>query len=219
MSAAAILFDFDGVLVESADIKQAAFAQLFADVPEPARGVVIDFLEAHPGLSRFAKFEHIHREILHQPLDAAGMAALAGRFAALVVEAVVACPAVAGSTEFLAARANEGVPMFIASATPEDELHHILARRGMDGWFRSARGSPRAKADNVGDILAELGLAGADCVMIGDADQDYRAATAHGLRFIGRVPVGAANPFPPGIPVFTDFHVLAAAWQELERIA
>jgi len=211
----AVFFDFDGVLAESADLKQVAFAQLFADAPEPARGAILAFLAANPGLSRYAKFERIHREWLGRPLDADGMAALSARFAALVVEAVVACPAPPGVDDFLAARQAAGTPMFVASATPQDELRHIVARRGLAKWFVETRGAPRAKADNIGDLLAAYRLNPARCVMIGDGMQDHQAAAAHGLRFIGRVPAGAANPFPADVFTVADFHALALAWPAL----
>jgi beta-phosphoglucomutase-like phosphatase (HAD superfamily) len=52
----ALALDFDGVVVESVEIKNLAFGELFrATHPEKADAVVA-FQQAHMGLSRFDKF-------------------------------------------------------------------------------------------------------------------------------------------------------------------
>src|SRR5271166_1937444 len=98
----AIIFDFDGVIVESTDIKTEAFRSLFADWSEKLEAIV-DLHQRHAGIDRLVKFEVIYREILCLPLTAERKAALAARFAELVVERVVACPLVPGAAAFLAA--------------------------------------------------------------------------------------------------------------------
>lgn len=208
----AIVFDFDGVLVESNHIKAAAFRQLFSAEPPAAQAAIAAFLDAGPGLSRFVKFAHIHREILGRPLDDAGMADLARRFALLVVDAVAACPAVAGAADFVAARGAEAAPLFIVSATPEDELGDILRRRGMAGSFRDWRGAPRGKPDNLRDLAAVHRFDLTAALMIGDGRPDYDAAVACGMRFIGRVPPGERNPFPADAPTVADLAALNRMW-------
>ena len=67
--AEAVLFDFDGVILESAEIKTRAFADLYADHPELVERIVAHHLE-HVGLSRYAKFEWISRNLLGRELSA-----------------------------------------------------------------------------------------------------------------------------------------------------
>lgn len=200
----AIVFDFDGVLVESVDIKTAAFATLFAGETAEARHAIVAFHRANVGLSRFAKFDHIHRVILQRPLDDAGMAGLAARFADLVVDAVVACPMVAGADRLLEEQSAAGTPLFVVSATPRDELTVIVGRRGLDRYFRALYGSPRSKTDNLRALLAEHALDPTATLMIGDGRQDFEAAAACGTRFLGRVPSDASNPFPQDVPIVSD---------------
>ena len=55
----AIIFDFDGVLVESLDIKTRAFAKLFGpEGPDMAKRVV-DYHLQNGGVSRYEKFTDI----------------------------------------------------------------------------------------------------------------------------------------------------------------
>lgn len=211
MTVAAIAFDFDGVIVESVDIKTDAFARLFAGEPEPARYAIQSFHLANGGMSRFDKFEHIYREILHRPLSAAEGAELAKRFAALVFEAVIDCPFVPGALDFVERRAAE-MPLFIVSATPEEELVRIVERRGLARFFGTLRGSPRSKAANLADVVALSGFDPAEVLMIGDGRQDHDAAMVVGTPFIGRVPPGHPTPFPPGTRCVGDLDALAGEW-------
>jgi phosphoglycolate phosphatase-like HAD superfamily hydrolase len=194
MTAKAVLFDFDGVIVESFDIKTEAFRELFADEPEhlPA---ILKLHRTNGGLSRFAKFELIYRDILCRPLPLAEKNELGRRFADLVMEKVLACPFVPGALEFLQAY-SERLPLFVASGTPHEELLDILARRGLAGYFREAHGSPPEKTEIARGILHRYSLAPSEMPFVGDSRNDYQAAVEVGLPFIGRVSPGSPDPFP-----------------------
>jgi phosphoglycolate phosphatase-like HAD superfamily hydrolase len=205
----AVLFDFDGVIVESTDIKTAAFRALFADHPDH-----VDAVEAlhrrHEGVNRSIKFEMIFRDILGRRLDVATEADLARRYGELVVDQVVACPAVAGVPEVLEALGRH-IPLAVVSSTPDGELAQIVARRDLARCFRVVRGAPPAKAKVIGEIIAAFGWSAGRVAMVGDTPADMEAARANGLRFIGRVASGRASPFPAGTPMIADLDGLADA--------
>ena len=93
----AIVFDFDGVILESTEIKTKAFATLFEDDPEHVDSVVA-FHNAQLGMSRFEKFRLIYRDILHRPLGEDEFQRLGERFSSLVFEEIIRCPFVPGRT-------------------------------------------------------------------------------------------------------------------------
>ena len=65
----AVIFDFDGVIVESVDIKTEAFARLFENEgDEVVRQVVAHHLK-NCGVSRFEKFRHIYQKMLNRELS------------------------------------------------------------------------------------------------------------------------------------------------------
>ena len=64
----AILFDFDGVILESVDVKTKAFAELFKDFPEHVDQIVQYHID-NMGVSRFDKFRYIYRYILKRKLS------------------------------------------------------------------------------------------------------------------------------------------------------
>jgi beta-phosphoglucomutase-like phosphatase (HAD superfamily) len=205
----AVVFDFDGVIVESLDIKSRVFATLFADFPAKVAEIVA-LHERHAGINRMVKFEMIHRDILGVPLDDSRRTQLGRRFEDLVVEQVIACPMVAGAREVLESL-HTRVPMAVASGTPDGELKHIVQRRGLEHFFTDVLGSPRGKGELIAEIIARHGWRPGRMLMVGDATADYDAARASGLAFIGRVPPGQSSPFPPGTLVIEDLKGLEKA--------
>ena len=63
----AIFFDFDGVILESVDIKGWAFGKLFESYPEHVDEIVA-FHFANGGMSRFDKFRYIYKNILNKKM-------------------------------------------------------------------------------------------------------------------------------------------------------
>ena len=185
MNPQALFFDFDGVLVESVAIKTEAFTELFApEGEEVVRRVRAHHLD-HGGMSRYEKFRFYYREFLHRDLDQETLEALSRRFTQLVVDKVVAAPAVPGAAEFLQ-KHHTSIPCFIVSGTPEKEIRLIVERRGWSSWFREVTGSPASKSDNCRRLLQTYDLEPRRCVFVGDALSDLRAAEETNMHFAGR---------------------------------
>jgi phosphoglycolate phosphatase-like HAD superfamily hydrolase len=204
----AIVFDFDGVLVESVDVKTRAFAALYAPYGADVVRQVVAWHLAHGGVSRYEKFRHFHDVFLGRALAPAEEAALGERFSALVEEAVIAAAWVPGAREFLEGW-HARLPLFVASGTPEEELLRIVARRGMARFFAGVAGAPRKKGAILRDFLGRSGAAPERVLMVGDAMTDFDGAAEAGVPFLGIAPA-AANPFPPGVSVLPDLTGLAA---------
>lgn len=181
----AVVFDFDGVLVESVDVKTEAFRKLFLPYGADVSEQVVAYHMAHGGLSRFEKFRYYFANFIRQPLTAKLEKELGERFSHIVLEEVIAAPYVAGAREALEALYRK-VPLFVASGTPDDELKLIVARRNMGKYFQGVYGAPEKKGDIVSRILARTGMAPDEMVFVGDAMTDYDAAMEHGVHFIGR---------------------------------
>ncbi len=199
----AVYFDFDGVLAESSNIKTVAFVEMYKQYgPDVVEKAVAHHLE-HGGISRRQKIRYCHKTYLGIEVTSDEMAVLGRRFSTLVEAAVVAADWVAGAKAFVDTHCGR-LPMFVISGTPEEELKRITARRGMDGYFVSVRGSPPVKEPIIEELLAEHGLERGRVLFVGDTMTDYRAATATGLPFLGRVPPGEDSPFPDGTTLVAD---------------
>lgn len=157
----AIAFDFDGVILESADIKTVAFVELFAAYPD-RQSAIRDYHLENIGISRYVKFEYIHRVILGLPYDDLVREALGAEFTRLTKARILACPEVPGARELLAGLQGR-VLRVVASGTPEGELRDIVKERGLTGWFEEVWGTPRTKQEILRDLMARHGIRRTRC--------------------------------------------------------
>ena len=200
----AIVFDFDGVIIESFDIKTQAFRELFKDSEKVEK--IVEYHKQNGGVSRYKKFKYIYSEILKQPLDDKTFNDLGERFSNLVVEEVKKCPYVPGAVEFIRRNSNK-LRLFIASGTPEEELRAIVAARDITKYFRGIYGSPTIKSEILSGILNRENLDKKDVIFIGDTITDYNEAAKLGVPFMARINSLSGNPLLDiDVPRFHDFY-------------
>lgn len=204
----AIVFDFDGVLVESTDVKTSAFAAIYAEFGPKIQQQVVAHHLANNGIARHIKFRHYHENLLGIPCTSAAQIALSERFSALVVDAVVSAPYVIGALEFLE-RFYAKLPLFVASGTPEVELLEIIRRRGMQHYFAAIHGSPATKAEILNSIIQRHRFSANRVLMIGDAIADLDGARCAGTAFIARSSPDGPS-FPSGVVTISDLTNLPA---------
>ncbi len=180
-----VVLDFDGVLVESADVKTEAFVQLFPESPEH-HGAIRRYHLRHAGISRHVKIRHIVTSILGESADEHRFEELAERFRELVEEQVAAAPVVRGARDFL--RVAQGrYPLYVASGTPEAELRRLAGRHGLSSSFVEVYGSPTTKPTMLRRIASAEAVPAEAMVMVGDGESDRDAAHETGVPFVARV--------------------------------
>ncbi len=206
----AIIFDFDGVLVESVAVKGLAFGALYEGEGSEFQAQVIAYHEAHGGVSRFDKIRYFEEELLGRKVSDEDVKIIASRFSDLVEERVVGCEPVSGALEFLEEFSGR-LPLFVASATPTEELKRIVEKRSMAAHFKGVYGSPASKAENIAAILEAFQYDADRTLMIGDTMSDFKGASMVGVEFLGRAPPGETSPFPPGTKIIPDLTRLARA--------
>lgn len=188
-----IILDCDGVILESVSCKTEAFRSLFSFVPEHVDEIV-QFHMDNGGMSRFDKFRYIYNTILNENLSDEQFEKLSRSFSELVEDAVAQSPFVDGARDFLDA-ASKSYRLYIVSATPQDELQRIIHQKGISGYFTGVLGSPTKKTDHILGILKVNNISPDEVLFVGDAVNDYEAATKSGVRFIARIKPGDPNRF------------------------
>lgn len=197
----AVFFDFDGVILDSVDVKTRAFARMFRGYGPEVERQVVDYHLAHGGVSRYEKFRYYYEQLLHRELTEARLAELGDEFAGLVVEEVLKAPFLTGAVETLEFLKKKGVPTFVVSGTPHEEVQHIVSMRNLDRFFLEVHGAPRKKDQILRELADKHGFTLARCLFIGDAMTDYNAAVDTGTQFLGIVAEEDTSPFPPDTTV------------------
>ena len=179
-----IILDFDGTIVESVGIKDAAFRELFKGFPEHIDEIMA-YHHSHNATIRFEKFEFVYRIILNQPYSEEIKENLSERFSHLAFDKIAKCAYVPGALDFLGYFGNV-VPLYLVSMSPEDELGKILKIKGLTQYFKKVYPSSWKKVDAINDILRIEDVLPHETVFVGDADEDYEAARLTDVFFIGR---------------------------------
>jgi phosphoglycolate phosphatase-like HAD superfamily hydrolase len=186
MTLKSVIFDFDGVIVESVDIKTEAFRELFKEYPEHVDEIVAYHLE-NGGMSRYKKFSYIYDKILDQPLDDEHSQKLGVTFSKIVLQKMLVCPFVNGAIKCLDLLSRNNIMLFIASGTPEDELRYIVQMRGLSGYFNGVYGTPSTKSKIITTIMKVHGLHNTEVIFVGDSINDYEGAKKTKVPFIARI--------------------------------
>lgn len=202
----AIIFDFDGVIVESVDLKTQAFASLYECYGSEIVREVVAYHLKHGGMSRYNKFRYYHRELLGMELTDDVELELCAKFSNLVEDAVVNAPFVTGAIEFLQ-QFHDKLSLFVVSGTPDDELKRIASKRDIGKFFMSLHGSPATKSSIIDDILLTHDLKRSRVLMVGDSMTDYDAALRTGVNFVWRISQADAR-IPEGIKTIEDLSAL-----------
>lgn len=183
-----VVFDFDGVIVDSNHEKENAFYRLFANNPKIPRALVADVLariERNVG-TRFDILREIFvrsgapEDQITQLVDES-----AARFDVLVQEWIAKRGLATGAKETLTDLAGRFC-LYINSATPEPALLTTVANLGIGEHFKGVHGIPPAKdkEENLRAILGREGIDAREAVVIGDGAGDWRSARTVGTRFI-----------------------------------
>ncbi len=195
---AAILFDFDGVIVDSARLKTEAYAKIYAD-EEPAKvAQAMRHQQLHGGITRRATLAHFERHFFGRAGDADTVEKLALRYGKIVFDPVVACPFIAGAQTLLN-RALGHIDMYLISGTPHEELVEIVRSRNLGRFFKSLHGAPMNKPEAFRRILEKGRYKPERTLAVGDSMTECDAAAGLGIPFLGIVAPDSERFFPDGI--------------------
>lgn len=181
----AIILDFDGVILESVDVKGWAFGELFKDYPQ-FRDQIIEYHFANGGVSRYKKIKYIYKEFLNESLSEEKFVELCEQYSQLVFDRVLASDFVPGAEEFLKEYYRD-VSLFIVSGTPQEEIRKIVVQRQLAPYFKDVFGSPKDKDYWTGQILSAHQYSSDEVLWVGDAMSDLNAAEKFNIQFVGRV--------------------------------
>ena len=205
-----LIFDFDGVIVESNGIKDEAFRQLFSQFPAYAEEMMRYHAE-HVSASRVMKFEYLLK-ISGRENDVLLKEQLMIDFSKLTQRLMQTVSFVPGAISFL--KEEHPLSKYLASVTPIDDLKNILRHLNLTHYFKGVYGCPPwTKSNAVRDILLNEKINRDEAILIGDSAGDQRCASETGIHFIAR---NSGLRFDAPLPerIFTDLAELSAHFNE-----
>ena len=178
----AVVFDCDGVILQSNTLKSNAFGDVLKAYDPDDVATFVSWHKATGGVSRFYKFAHFFRDVQkHRDWEVLTEDACQA-FGDVVSAGLKVCETVPGFDALVEQLANAGVPMAVNTGGAEEEVREVFALRGMDKEIGIIFGSPTTKSKNM-EKLRDLGLATPGCAYLGDSKLDFELACDFDLAF------------------------------------
>lgn len=176
-----LIFDCDGVVLDSNRSKTEAFYRAALPYGEDAAKAMVEYHLANGGISRYKKFDWFlaHMGSGQNELELEG---LLDAYRAHVRKGLFGCAIASGLEEF-----RQRTPYsrwLIVSGGSQDELREVFARRGISKLFDGGVfGSPDTKEEIVTRELSS-GNIKRPTLFLGDSKYDHETAHMMGLDFV-----------------------------------
>ncbi|MFX4284471.1 HAD family hydrolase [Aliarcobacter butzleri] len=180
-----IIFDFDGVILDSVPTKTEAFKKLFEDFPRNLVDKLIYYHKMNGGKSRYIKIKYFFNELLNKDISEQEILQYANKYSEITKEELTNPKYLIEDTvNFIKLNYRE-YNMHIASGADEMDLKYICNMLNLTKYFLSINGSPTVKSEIIKNIL-ELNTYNKDeTILIGDSINDYKSAKKNIIEFYG----------------------------------
>ncbi len=218
-----VVFDCDGVLLDSNGLKIDAFRQtleLNSFAPELVAAGSI-WQSKSFGTSRYRLFAEMLGGRFGEPPEVSLEKLLDdfGRLCAAGYLAVPETPKLRSALSVLSRHSK----LYVASGSDEAELRSVFQRRSLAAFFDEIYGSPPSKIDSIHRVKSAFMSAGgnpdARMLFVGDALADLEAAQATGCDFVFMAPYSTVRSVMleratrDGFPVIENIGQLADAYR------
>jgi len=180
-----IVFDFDGVIIDSMEVRDLGFRKIFENYPSEKVEKLIEYHRINGGLSRFHKIDYFYKQILGNDINTEKIYLYSNEFSNIMREELVKEKYIITEWIEFIKENNDKYIMHIASGSEEKELRYICDKLGISKYFKSIHGSPIHKNELVRSIMKDNSYNKDEVVMIGDSINDYEAADVNQIKFIG----------------------------------
>ena len=179
---ATLLFDCDGVILDSNKVKTAAFFEAALPYGELAAAALVDYHQKHGGVSRYRKFEYFLEHIVGIEGERYPIEQLLESFAREVRKGLLTCRVNPALEPLRAATPNSR--WMVVSGGDQDELRDLFSSRKLAHLFDGGIfGSPDSKETIIARELSNRNII-LPALFIGDSKYDYEAALFAGFDFV-----------------------------------
>ena len=179
------IFDCDGVLLDSNQLKSKAFRLTLENYPKRLVDKFISYHELYGGISRHIKLEYFLSNILKKKNYQKELQTLLNKFSNISLGLIAKdSKLLPGVKDFLRKLKKEKKYTIVCSGTDETDLKKILALKNIDHYFSAIYGSPKTKKEILLKVLTENQNTKIQGIFFGDAASDFEAAKKYAFDFI-----------------------------------
>lgn len=180
-----ILFDFDGVIIDSMPVREYGFRKIFQDFDTNLVDKLITYHELNGGLSRFVKIKYFYEELLHKDIDEELILEYANNFSKIMKKELINKKYLIRQTVEFITNHTQDYNLHIVSGSEQSELRYLCKALDISQYFNSIHGSPTHKNILVKELLDTSNYNIQETILIGDSINDYEAAKINNIDFYG----------------------------------
>jgi len=180
-----ILWDFDGVILDSMKIKGDGFIELFKGYSKQDLAKIEKYHYENGGVSRFDKIKYFYNTIVKEEVEDEKILQLANEFSK-IIEKNIYCKnnLIQDSVNFIKLN-YKNYDFHIVSGAEHIELNNLCKYFLLDKYFISINGSPLSKNILVKNLLKKYMFNSYETILIGDSMSDYYASNESSIEFYG----------------------------------
>lgn len=180
-----IIFDFDGVILDSIPVKTEAFRKLFKDFSKNKVDELVKFHLENGGMSRYKKIEYFFIKLINKPITNSDVVMYAQKYSEITKEELAQQKYLIKDTIDFIKENYKNYNLHIASGADEQDLQYICKELDLLHYFLSINGSPKIKSSIVEKILENNQYKRDETILIGDSINDFEAAYINKIEFYG----------------------------------
>ncbi len=166
-------------------IRKLGFAEVLKEYPTDKVNELLEYHERNGGLSRYHKFEYFYTTIIKQEFSQEDILRLANAFSVIMRDKLTDKAGLIEETIRFIQENKSSYRYFIASGSDENELRFLCKELGIHSFFEAVFGSPTPKKQIVGNLLKQFAFKPDEAILIGDALNDFEAASVNQIDFYG----------------------------------
>lgn len=180
-----IFWDFDGVILDSDDVRTEGFKYIFDSYSKKYIDKLINYHTINGGLSRYEKIEYFSQKILDTKLNDQEKKQYAQLYGNYCRERLCDKDLLIKSSNSFIRENHKKFYFHLVSASDEKELIYLCSNLDIKKYFKSISGSPVNKIENIKKLLKSNNYNESNCCLIGDSINDKFAATENRISFFG----------------------------------
>lgn len=180
-----IFWDFDGVLLDSMNVRDWGFKKIFKGYDNELINDLISYHRKNGGLSRYVKIKYFFEELVKNPINDQQVLKYAEKFSSLMrKELTDKKKLIVDSLEFVKKNYNR-YNFHIVSGSDQKELRFLCKKLEIHKFFISIHGSPIPKKKLVSSLIEKYNYKKKCVCLIGDSINDFEAANDNNIEFFG----------------------------------
>ena len=178
-----ILWDFDGVILDSMKVRDWGFREIFKSFDNDKVEALLKYHTLNGGLSRYVKIRYFYEEILGKEITESEVLEYANDFSLLMKKELVNPNNLIQDSVVFIKDNYKKYDFHIVSGSDQHELRFLCEELKIVKYFISIHGSPTQKNILVQNLISSNNYKMEETCLIGDSINDFEAAELNNISF------------------------------------